>query len=801
MTYYIYLVAQIGLSILFVWSVIKIGILINKKQASGRVKYGIILSVSTLCMAGLVVYIRGNLLGMGVTIITIILYLLGWSIVKISGRTKRKEGLRASHFIISSLLLVGLQLIYCLYMAVKIGLGHGSVTLTNQLPLQYSLFFLVIVALPIAGLVLYQRMRSKRVLAIFLLVIFFLIGLSSVYFSPGVSARLVDYQGNPITDAYVFYSRYNHFLFSDWANDYFTRTDKQGDFSIPPQIHINLPFEYSFGFEKPGPDALAIKIYAPDLYNYFDLEDAYTWSYKKESGAILSIDKSRTPVTISPVDRRHNPQECLQTLNQLVHAPVIQVTRLGKASKRELVSIINRKYEQLELEYGKGKDTRASLKGTGYGRTLKEEIALMEEGVEKKRTAPDIREVEEEPVKDFIEEPLVPPGSFEGSWSTYGANPGHSRCIQGQALHIPTRVKGFKQNVTAQEILFEDINKDGVQDLVICGLGSIWDRGDVAGIDGNTRKVIWKLDFQSEGFSLPLIRDGILYFTTKKKEFRGLNAIDIFSGRLLWRYQPSEADTFGIVSFPELGGECIYYCSGTKEKTEENMYRPGSHIFALDKKKGELRWKLKTDARASASPVIVSDKLCFYGQILTTRPYIACVDLQNREVSWKFHLDDNESPWTVFLVGAGDVVLCSHGSTLYALDIQKGQLKWKYKSPQRIGSFAAVKDNFAYFNSMGVYALDIANGRLKWEFATQNLFSSSPCIIGEVLYTGDVNGYVYALRLEDGQKLWEYKIGGAITSISTIGPVIAVIAEASTPGIRDLYLLREENFSSKKISQ
>lgn len=794
MNYFIYFFAEIGLSILFVRSLIKLSTLIKEKQASGRVKYGIIFAVSTLGPAGMVVCTGEKLLSMCVIIITILLYLMGRFMVKISEPAKMKEGHRASpHIIIIPFLsLLGLQLFYCFFLVLKVGLGHGSETLEKQFPLQFFLFFMVIVTLPMACLVLYRRTRSKRVLAIFLPLIFFLIGLSSVYFSPGVGARLVDNQGNPITGAYVFYSRYNHFLFSDWANDYFTRTDKQGDFSIPPQMHINLPFEYSFGFEKPGPDALALKIFAPDLYNYFDLQDAYTWSYEKKSGAILSIDKSRTPVTITPVDRRHNPRECLQTLNQLVHAPDIQVATPGKASKRELVSIIKRKYEQLELRYGKGKDARALLKGTEYGRTLKEEIALLEERLERKGTSPGIREVGEEPAKDFIGEPLEPPGSFEGGWSTYGANPRHSRYIQGQALYTPTRVKDFKQPVTAQEILFEDINRDGVQDLVICGLGSIWNKGDVAVIDGDTGIVIWKLDVQSENFSLPLSRDGILYFTTKKKEFRGLNAINIFSGRLLWRYQPPDIDTFGSISFPELDGECIYYCSGTEEKTEENMYRKGSHIFALDKKKGELRWKLNTEAWASASPVIVSDKLFFYGQMLTSPSYIACVDLQTRELSWKFHLDENESPWTVFLVGAGDVVLCSHGSTLYALDIQKGQLKWKYKSPHGIGSFAAVKGNFAYFNSMGVYALDMANGRLKWEFAPQNLFSASPCIVGEVLYTGDVRGYVYALRLADGQKLWEYKIGGAISSISTIGPVIAVIAEASTPGSKDLYLLREE---------
>jgi len=94
---------------------------------------------------------------------------------------------------------------------------------------------------------------------------------------------------------------------------------------------------------------------------------------------------------------------------------------------------------------------------------------------------------------------------------------------------------------------------------------------------------------------------------------------------------------------------------------------------------------------------------------------------------------------------------------------------------------------------MGVYALDITNGGLEWEFAPKNLFSSSPCIVGEVLYTDDVKGYVYALRLEDGQKLWEYKIGCAIYSISTIGPVIAVISSASNHIDHVLYLLREEN--------
>ncbi len=791
MNYYIYFLAEIGLSILFVWSVIKIGTLIKKKQASGWVKYGIIFLVSTLGLAGMLVYTMGNLISMGVIIITIIFYLLGWSVVKIFGRAKKKESLRASHYIIPFLSLVGIQLIYCFYLGLKVGLLHGAHTLRNQLPLQYFLFFMVIVVLPMAGLVLYQRTRSRRVLVISLLVTLFFIGVSSVYFSPGVSARMVDYKGSPIAGAYVFYSRYNYFLFSDWCYFSFTRTDKQGDFSIPPQMHISLPFEHSFGFEKPGPDKLALKIYVPDFYNYFDLEDAYTWSYKKESGTILSIDKSKTPVTITPVDMRHTPRECFHTLRQLVYHTGIQAARQSDANKRELVSIIKKKYEQLELQYGKKKDVNALLESTEYGRTLKEEIARLEERVERKRTVPGIREVEKEAANDFKGQPLVPPGLVDNGWFTYGANPEHTRFVPGQAIHSPTRVKDFKLDVWAREILFEDVNKDGVQDLVSCGLKGNGEGGGVAVIVGNTRKVIWKLYFQSYYFSLPLVHDGILYFTTREREFQGLNAVDIVSGRLLWRYQPPDVDISGFSSFPDLGGECVYYSSSTKEETSKHMYRPGSHIFALDKKTGELRWKLKTDAWISKSPLIVSDKLFFYGKRLTGNPYIACVDLHTRELLWEFHPDNDPYAMAAFLVRAGDVVLCSHSSTLYALDIQEGQLKWEFKSPHRIESFAAVKNNLACFNSMGIYALDITTGELEWQFAAKKTFYSSPCIVGEVLYAGGVDGYVYALRLEDGQKLWEYEIGYFISSISTIGPVIAVISHASTHGAMDLSLLRE----------
>ena len=718
--------------------------------------------------------------------------------MKIIGPVRKKTRLRAVHFIVFFISLLGLQLIYCFYLMLKVGLLHGSKTLRAQLPLQCFLSSIVTVLLPMAVLFLYHRTRSKRVLVISLLVFFLLLGLSCVYFTPGAGARLVDNKGNPLAGAYVFYSRHVHFLFSDWGYVRFTRTGKHGDFTVPAQIHINLPFEYSFGFQKPGPVKLPVKIYVPELYNFCSIGDTYTWRYKKESGDILSVDTSTTPVIITPRDFRQIPRKCFHTLNRLVFHSSLPGINQSKRYKQELLSIIKKKYGQFASQYGSGpqksddiskkrvdseeakikrKNVRSLLESTEHGRTLKEEIARLERQL--------AGTPEEEKQTDLKGQPLVPASAAESGWPTYGATPGHTRYIDGRAIHSPILVKDFKHKIRSREVLFCDINKDGIQDLVICGLMNKGGWLDVAAIDGRTRKIIWKLECRAIFFSFPITDKGVLYFASREKKFQGLYAVDLSSGRLLWKYKPNDVGGSRFLSSPAADNECVYYGSETREKTGKNMYRYGSHIFALDKKNGELRWKLKTDAWVPESPLIIADKLYFFEkERLGLSSYITCVDLKTRKILWKFQTDHDKYAVPPSLVGAGDVLLCPYSTFLYALDTKNGQLKWKYKTPFRMVSSAAVKDNVVCFNSGGIYALDITTGGLKWKFAVKSRFSTSPCIVGDVVYAGGVEGYVYALRLENGQKLWEYKIGGFITAISTVGTVIAVIT-----GSKELYFL------------
>ena len=55
-----------------------------------------------------------------------------------------------------------------------------------------------------------------------------------------------------------------------------------------------------------------------------------------------------------------------------------------------------------------------------------------------------------------------------------------------------------------------------------------------------------------------------------------------------------------------------------------------------------------------------------------------------------------------------------------------------------------------------------------WYFSTQGAIKSSPAILNKVAYFGSQDKHVYAVNLEDGTKLWDYKTEGALISSTSI---------------------------------
>merc|ERR1711957_152175 len=73
-----------------------------------------------------------------------------------------------------------------------------------------------------------------------------------------------------------------------------------------------------------------------------------------------------------------------------------------------------------------------------------------------------------------------------------------------------------------------------------------------------------------------------------------------------------------------------------------------------------------------------------------------------------------------------------------------------------------------------IYALRTEDGFKLWEFATGGKATSSPTVSadGKALFVGSFDNKVYALRTEDGSKLWEFAAGDSVQTIAS-SPILS----------------------------
>ncbi|MBA2340540.1 MAG: PQQ-binding-like beta-propeller repeat protein, partial [Pyrinomonadaceae bacterium] len=74
---------------------------------------------------------------------------------------------------------------------------------------------------------------------------------------------------------------------------------------------------------------------------------------------------------------------------------------------------------------------------------------------------------------------------------------------------------------------------------------------------------------------------------------------------------------------------------------------------------------------------------------------------------------------------------------------------------------AAVVGERVYFGSADsyVYCLNARDGAVIWKYKTGDSAKSSPAVVGNRLVIGNLDDYVYCLDTETGTLIWKYKTG------------------------------------------
>ena len=85
---------------------------------------------------------------------------------------------------------------------------------------------------------------------------------------------------------------------------------------------------------------------------------------------------------------------------------------------------------------------------------------------------------------------------------------------------------------------------------------------------------------------------------------------------------------------------------------------------------------------------------------------------------------------------------------LYAVGLEFGQVKWKFKTGGKILSSPAAVDGLIYFGSADgfLYAVEASSGVVKWKFDAQSPIRSSPAVQEGIVIFGTDQGIVYGLE-------------------------------------------------------
>ncbi|HET6892184.1 MAG TPA: PQQ-binding-like beta-propeller repeat protein [Pyrinomonadaceae bacterium] len=127
----------------------------------------------------------------------------------------------------------------------------------------------------------------------------------------------------------------------------------------------------------------------------------------------------------------------------------------------------------------------------------------------------------------------------------------------------------------------------------------------------------------------------------------------------------------------------------------------------------------------------------------------------------------------------GTVFVGSQKGELVALNLDNGQVYWKYATGASIGeSSPAYSGGVVYIADLNgwINALNASDGRKLWAFKTNGEIKSSPVVTGDRVLIGSYDQHLYCLSTRDGSLLWKFRTEGQVHATPSISNGIAFIA-------------------------
>ena len=291
-------------------------------------------------------------------------------------------------------------------------------------------------------------------------------------------------------------------------------------------------------------------------------------------------------------------------------------------------------------------------------------------------------------------------------------------------------------------------------------LNEAWARGRHRPGSAEGPQAIWNYiapdGYQFAGYPLFYKGSAILNATVKEGDTNTaqLYAIDAQTTAVRWAQQfPAYLQAAAVVS-----GDIIY------------VGDVGSHLYALDADTGRVLWAgnyALTTAPPLATSGLATSGLATSGAVIFTSldGHIYALDARGNQL-WSYFTGAAIAPGDASApVRAGGFVFVRASTSVYALDVVTGAVKWTYNDPQTITGFSgpgiSVGNGFIYYVSASgggsrVVGIDIDSGQNAWASGPIGQNPSSPTYYNGAVYIADESSHFYAWDPTTSQQLlWE----------------------------------------------
>ncbi|MGS2744602.1 outer membrane protein assembly factor BamB family protein [Halomonas sp. LS-001] len=275
--------------------------------------------------------------------------------------------------------------------------------------------------------------------------------------------------------------------------------------------------------------------------------------------------------------------------------------------------------------------------------------------------------------------------------------------------------------------------------------------------------VIWEKKVDGKpSFQISLSEDTLLVGVYQADDFNGhLLALDRLTGEERWRF---EMDYTIRITTPTVYEDKVLLTSSA------------DYLVALDLATGEGVWGVAIDG-SGAQPVI-SDDVVYYQDNSQT---LYALKLDSAEEVWQmpqslYYSFNRATPAVndccIFVINRGDGV-----AMVRKINKHSGELIAEFMHEFSVSSSVSLADGVVFFGDDGdgkagshghMNALDMEAGELIWRFETEGFMRGPASIAGNTVYFGSADTYLYAVDRHTGDLKWRYKTDGIVNSAPAI---------------------------------